>query len=361
MERMLYITAFPPNHKSGGQTFSYNALQDLKKYYSIDLIYFTYSDHDYEIVDGINVLRVVHPSMLGCVQLPALYPVFSRRFSYKLLRYLKTIVNEYDVLYFDFVQVATYSLFLDHKNKIIRCHDVLAQKYKRERSKLFPWVKWSEQHILESASKVFTPSFKDSDIIQELYALKSEYSNEYLTRFTIPDDLEVDDTFIIFGLWSRYENLSGLSWFIENVVKPNRDTIADKIVVMGGGLSDENNEKYLKPYGIRYLGYVVDSYSEIVRHKAMIAPLFDGAGIKVKVLDAFNTGTPVIGTSVAFEGIRDLDQLTYHVNTQKEFLEMMSNTVTPDIQMKKRLQRRFLDYYDNRHLSELLGKGKTQA
>lgn len=360
MERLLYITAFPPNHKSGGQTFSYNALRDLRNYYSIDLIYFTFGDHKYEAVEGVNVLRSVKPSMLGCVQMPTLYPVFTRRFSYDLLKYLKSIINEYDVLYFDFLQVATYSLFLKHGYKVIRCHDVLAQKYKREKSKLYPWVKRSEQRILCSANRIFTPSYKDSAIIQDIYGIDSEYSNEYLTQFTIQENVEVDDNFIVFGLWSRYENISGLAWFVENVIKPNKADVGKKIIVMGGGLSKEDNEKYLKPFGIRYLGYVEDSYSEIIKHKAMIAPLFDGAGIKVKVLDSFNTGTPVIGTDIAFEGIKDLELLTYRANTPKEFLKMMNDTIVPDIRQKAKLQKQFLEYYDNRHLAEMLWKGRTQ-
>lgn len=361
MERMLYITAFPPNHKSGGQTFSYNALQDLKNHYSIDLIFFRYAGHEYEKIEGVNILYSEKPSLIGCVQIPTLYPVFTRRFSYKLLSRLKSIISEYDVVYFDFLQVATYSLFLKHNNKIIRCHDVFAQKYKREHSKFYPWVKWSEQKILGSARRIFTPSFKDSAIILEMYGLKSEYSNEYLTRFTIPENVDIEDTFILFGLWSRYENIRGLVWFVENVVKPNKDVIASRIVIIGGGLSDENNEKYLKPYGIKYLGYVGDSYGEIVRHKAMIAPLFEGAGIKVKVLDAFNTGTPVIGTDVAFEGIRDLEQLTYRANTSEEFLLSMNSLIKPNFHIKRKLQKRFLDYYDNRHLAELLVKGNVEV
>ena len=354
MKRMLYISAFPPNHLSGGQTYSFNALSDLSKKYKIDLIYFDYADHKPEKIDGVRIIAHFTPSIKGCAQLPIYYPVFTRRFSYDALKKIKYISSRYDVLYFDFIQTATYSLFIKHPNKVVRCHDILGQKYQREKSKLLPWVKLSENKILHSVQRIFVPSYKDVEVVKKLYGLDATYTNEYLTEFSIPDNLMVSHKFLFFGLWSRYENLSGLAWFIENVVAKNPDFHKGDFAVMGGGLSDDNYQKYLKPYDIKYLGYVKDSYSEIVKYAAVIVPVFEGAGIKVKVLDAFNTGTPVIGTEAAFEGIRDLDGLTYRANTSEEFVKMIHSIPVGSKEDKVKHQQEFLNYYNNRHLSDFL-------
>lgn len=354
MKRMLYISAFPPNHLSGGQTYSFNALTDLSKKYKIDLIYFEYADHKPERIEGVRVLGHFAPSMKGCAQLPFYYPVFTRRFSYDALKKIRHIAHKYDVLYFDFVQTATYSLFIKHPHKVVRCHDILGQKYQREKSKLLPWVKFSENKILHSVHQIFVPSFKDVDVVKELYGLDATYTNEYLTDFTVPEELSVSHKFLFFGLWSRYENLSGLTWFIENVIAKHPEFHKGDFSVMGGGLSDENYQKYLKPYDIQYLGYVKDSYSEIVKYTAVIVPVFEGAGIKVKVLDAFNTGTPVIGTETAFEGIKDLEGLTYRANTAEEFMKAIDSIPVSSREDKQTQQKAFLDYYNNRHLSDFL-------
>lgn len=44
--KILYISAFPPNNKSGGQTFSLNCIKSLSKSCTVDLIYFSYPSHD---------------------------------------------------------------------------------------------------------------------------------------------------------------------------------------------------------------------------------------------------------------------------------------------------------------------------
>ena len=51
------------------------------------------------------------------------------------------------------------------------------------------------------------------------------------------------------------------------------------------------------------LGFVDNPYKIMSESLGLIAPLFHGAGIKVKVIESLACGTPVIGTEVAFEGI----------------------------------------------------------
>ncbi len=55
--------------------------------------------------------------------------------------------------------------------------------------------------------------------------------------------------------------------------------------------------------GVRVHGYVEDHRAAIAQHRVMLAPLRFGAGIKGKVLEAWATGTPVLGTPIAFESM----------------------------------------------------------
>jgi glycosyltransferase involved in cell wall biosynthesis len=55
--------------------------------------------------------------------------------------------------------------------------------------------------------------------------------------------------------------------------------------------------------GIFSHGHVDDHRAAISQHQVMLAPLRFGAGIKGKVLEAWATGTPVLGTPLAFESM----------------------------------------------------------
>lgn len=352
--KLLFISACPPNNRSGGQFFSMNAIRDLSKSFDIDLCYFAYPNHDCAVRQFVKAIEVFEPSLKNCFVKPLFHPLFTRRFSKQLLSYIRLIAGKYDVLYFDYTQTAIYSLYVDHPFKVIRCHDVMVQKFKRQHSPLLPLIKKNEGEVLKSAKYVFVPSQKDSELVENCYGIKAIFTNEYLSDYHIPDSLSENTgrQFIFFGLWSRRENLSGLLWFIKNVL-PRIDKDV-KLSVMGGGLSKENEKKYLVPHEIEYLGFVKDCYSQIVEKAAVIVPLFEGAGVKVKVLDAFTAGTPVIGTEAAFEGIPEIENLTFHAQSADDFVKAINNFTPLTVQLKQDAALKFRSIYDKNHLCDVL-------
>src|SRR5690242_5150147 len=132
MRRILLITAFTPSRSTAGQHYTFNLLRDISMRYQVDLVYFKYKQEEY-VPDNSNV-RVVSVHTLSpwqrlknYLQHPFIHPVFTSRFSYKILQQLRQLVasNQYDIVYFDFSQVFIYSYFIDHPNKVLMIHDVL--------------------------------------------------------------------------------------------------------------------------------------------------------------------------------------------------------------------------------------------
>lgn len=56
--------------------------------------------------------------------------------------------------------------------------------------------------------------------------------------------------------------------------------------------------------GIEVIGPIPLHREHLKKHRVLLAPLRFGAGIKGKVLEAWACGTPVVGTKIAFEGLR---------------------------------------------------------
>ena len=178
---VLFITAFPPCQKTAGQDYSRRLIFDLSsKGHDISLIYAEYPNHNVEIPESVKILRTITPSIKKCIQKPFFHPFFTKRFDKSTLDYLQTVSNNFDMLYFDFSQVHLYSLFIDHKNKVLMCHDVIAQKFSRKGFLQLPWIKSSERKLLCTGTQIVTFSQKDSDFIKRTYGLPSVYVNFYL-------------------------------------------------------------------------------------------------------------------------------------------------------------------------------------
>jgi glycosyltransferase involved in cell wall biosynthesis len=352
--KILFITAFPPNKRSGGQTFSLTLLKDLSKKYLIDLIYFEYKNHSIESNLPVNSIKSFKVNNFNCFSEITAHPIFTRRFNKSILKYLIDIAGDYDILFFDYSQVSLYSMFINHPYKVIRSHDVLFQMFSRKNKLFKSWIKYTEGKIFRSAKKVFVLSEKDAGIVRNIYNLDVCISHEYLQDFHFFEISETVKTFLFFGLWSRKENLEGLLWFIKKVFPFINHNFDIKFVVIGGGLSERVRKKHLMPNNIDYLGFVDRPLDIIYTSCAVIAPLFTGAGVKVKVIDAFTTGTPVIGTDITFEGLPFLENLVYHAEKPREYADIIHGFPILAYTEKQRNADAFKQFYNTNHLSDQL-------
>ena len=364
MKRILYITAFPPCQKTGGQQFSLNAIRELSQKYIVDVWYFSYPEHSCEIYSDTDSLTSDHGIANICdfqiqhydfIKRFWIHPLFTRRFNRKILHKIQSVSSDYDILYFDFSQVALYSLYVKHPHKVLRMHDVMFQKFSRKNPLMAKWVTGTERKIVRSFEKVFVPSIKDADLLNRVYGVNAFYTNEYLKPVDFTATVEQKKQFVFYGYWKRSENTDGLIWFIEQVLPLLKGEYS--FVVMGGGLEPELNEKYLSPNNITYLGFVDDPLSVIMQSSAVIVPLFQGAGIKVKVIDSFTAGTPVIGTELAFEGLPAVARLSYSAQSAEEFAAVLQTFVPLSYEEKINSAKQFNEVYNKHHLLEQLEDG----
>lgn len=364
---ILYITAFPPCKKTAGQDYSRRLLDDLaSRGHKISLIYAEYPKHELEVSSQIKILAKIKPTLKNCFSLPFFNPFFTKRFDQNILRQIQKIAANFDMLYFDFSQVHIYSLFVNHPNKVLMSHDVICQKFSRKGKVFLPWIKSCEKKLLCSASKIITFSRKDCDVIKKEYGLNSSAVNFYLKngRFDYEKSgiEKIENKFCFYGAWNRAENSTGLEWFLENVY-PKLPASADfQFVVIGGGMSERLKLKISAYKNFKILGFVENPVMEIAKCQALVAPLFKGAGVKVKVIDALSSGTPVIGTEVTFEGIEDNDKnpLFFKVGASEKkklaqkIADILTNWKRISVNQKQNSTDEFFERYNRDKFADLL-------
>ncbi len=87
-------------------------------------------------------------------------------------------------------------------------------------------------------------------------------------------------------------NVQGARWFSRNVW-PQLDHIPWKLI---GRCSDQ------MPFGVA-TGAVEDALPELARVEVAIVPLLAGSGTRLKILEAWAAGTPVVSTTIGCEGL----------------------------------------------------------
>jgi glycosyltransferase involved in cell wall biosynthesis len=102
------------------------------------------------------------------------------------------------------------------------------------------------------------------------------------------------------GLFSYLPNLEGLTWFLRKcwpLVKREIPTARLRLV-------GKDTDGALRPDApdVEALGYLTDPGDEIATWSAMIVPIIHGAGMRVKIADAFSRKCPVVSTHLGAHG-----------------------------------------------------------
>lgn len=125
--------------------------------------------------------------------------------------------------------------------------------------------------------------------------------------------------YLLFVGGGFFANRAGIAWFARHVAS----RAALPTVVVGRGLEDMRGS--LDGPGIRLVGEVEFLAPWYAGAAAVIAPIFDGSGMKTKVAEALMHGKRVIGTPEAFTGYEAVaDMAGPCCGTAAEFLDAIA-------------------------------------
>ena len=121
---------------------------------------------------------------------------------------------------------------------------------------------------------------------------------------------------IFIGGESNFPNLDGISWFINDIWPYLKNKSKELELHIIGKWSDKI-KKSLAGEDIIFTGFLKD-LDNYVRNSITIVPIRIGSGIRVKILDSFSLGIPVISTSIGAEGLFE-DHNIFIANNKQDF------------------------------------------
>lgn len=177
--------------------------------------------------------------------------------------------------------------------------------FKFFRKRQYKNLRVREIEALSKCDLIVTQNMNDIDILKKEKKLeKKDYLRivPYYDQYNDIKRKSDEKTIIFYGAMSRPENFLSVKWFIENVFNKLNNEEA-KFVIIGG-----NPPPLIKNYeshNIHITGFleIKDIKNFFSQCQCMVVPLQFGSGIKVKILEAFSAGVPVITNEIGNEGI----------------------------------------------------------
>jgi len=110
------------------------------------------------------------------------------------------------------------------------------------------------------------------------------------------------------GSLERFNHMDAVTFFLDEIhPELERSSVDTRFFVVGR--CRPHVQKRLKRIGpVEFVGFVEDPVSDLKPYGICVVPLRVGSGIKIKILEAFILGKPVVTTSVGAEGIDFFNQ-----------------------------------------------------
>jgi glycosyltransferase involved in cell wall biosynthesis len=153
--------------------------------------------------------------------------------------------------------------------------------------------------------------------------------------------------------WPPY--VEGVLWFAKMVWPQIRSQIPHATFSVVGKNPPESVKALADGgTGIQVTGYVPDPQPYLERAGAHIVPLFSAGGMRVKIVDGWRKGLPVISTTIGAEGIRYRDGDNILIADDPDSFAAMVVRVLQDGELNQRLRlngRRWVEeQYNWRHV-----------
>lgn len=183
-----------------------------------------------------------------------------------------------------------------------------------------------ERKAVNYSDKIICLNQRDSDLLNSYYGRSADQiipvALEQNVDISNQDEAVADIDYLFIGS-AFFPNISGMQWFIDNVL-PSLD---GELYIVGKGMKESLFTSLSdKVHVVGFAESLTDYYR---RARFIISPIFSGSGMKTKTAEALSYGKNIAGTDEAFVGY-DIDtNCMILCNTADEFIKALNNNDRP--------------------------------
>ncbi len=330
--RVLFVSPYPicpPIH--GGGVFMNQTVRELAllcELHLIVLLDFAHERPAHEELDRIcaSTEYLVRPVGLPR-QLGSIEPHAVREFRIPDLAWLihrQIYTKKIDVLQLEYTVLGQYAGHFRRIPSILFEHDVYFQSIARRlpfmadfteklsaRWEYLRSLRW-ELRMLPALDRIQVCSRDNADyLLSFLPQLRGRIDDGYragieTSRYTYQPDGRKPFTILFLGSFRHTPNKEALTWFVEQVLPL---VVAEepraRVLVVGSEPPPLSSFRHADT--VTLVGFVKDVREPLASYALFVCPILSGSGVRVKLLEAFAAGIPVVSTRLGAEGLADRD------------------------------------------------------
>ncbi|MEJ5308908.1 MAG: glycosyltransferase family 4 protein [Anaerolineae bacterium] len=354
MSKILFLTqVLPYPLNSGAKIRAYYVLRQLARQHEVTLLSFVRQDDKLEAVEHLQgFCKAVYTVPMQRSLLRNVRAVLKAGFTGQSViivrdelpemhRALHSLLStqSFDAVHADQTSMAQYALYAQNLNTrtfnrpfipaVLDAHNALYRIPERmarhEPNPLKRWLYRREARVLaryevETYDRfdhvVFVTAVDQEEILQRTSNVRPPVpSHPHPSTSVIPICVDTDEKPLVarrerplavthLGTMFWPPNVEGVLWFAREVFPSVLAQIPEaRFVVIGKDPPREVQDLTLQVRNVQVTGYVPDPEPYLAETGVFIVPLRAGGGMRVKIVDAWSWGLPIVSTSIGAEGI----------------------------------------------------------
>jgi len=170
-------------------------------------------------------------------------------------------------------------------------------------------IKRTEIHYWHQADRLITMSEDDKQFINEIIdqpqktqVVSNGVDSDWFEQ--MPRKLPENPTFLSVGTFKWLPNIEAARFLIKKVWPRIKKQIPQaRLWIVGNAPTDEIIKYGEEDVQIEVSGRIEDIRTAFKQSHLLVAPVFSGKGTRYKILEAMASGTPIVATSTAVEGL----------------------------------------------------------
>ena len=337
----------PSRGVHGGANMMFNLIRTLSRRHRISVLSFYEDDSELgragDLAHYCEELEVVRRrqsfedrNVFGIRPPEIVYEFNNARMADHVSRRLAS--GQYDVIQCEFLQTAHFAKINPDIPAVLTQHEVLSLAYAKRfyakawttPGKLSAWMAWLrmlryEQRMLKGFSAAVVLTNVEAEFLAELAPSLKVFRKamgvdcEY---FTPAPRSQPEAAVVLVGNFRHSPNVSAALWLLKDIWPLVQRERADAHLYIVGAFPDRRMLEYNGIGNVTVTGGVDDVRPYLTRAAVAVAPVFEGAGMRTKVLEAWAMEKPVVGTALAFEGLMEgAGKFGFVAETADEFAE----------------------------------------
>jgi glycosyltransferase involved in cell wall biosynthesis len=327
---LTQVLPYPPD--SGPKIKTYNVIKYLTQRHRVTLVSFVrgdQSEHARHLGQYCQAVHIVpmergairdawHMGRSFLIREPFMMLRDDRKAMRDLIERLST-EQHFDVVHADQLNMGQYAARVPGAFKVLDTHNALWLLYRRLWKTMPPgprkWLLGRDWRLLEAYEGQLVREFDAVlAVSHEDKAALQEAAGQPVDITVIPIAIDTDEVPLIkrpnpthilhIGTMYWPPNIDGVLWFVHQVwplIRERKPGV--QFDVVGSRPPREIVALGRDETGINVTGYVSDPTPSFQRAALMVVPLRAGGGMRVKILNAWAQGIPIVSTTLGCEGI----------------------------------------------------------